>query len=73
LFEKYIGIGGCLAGVRVRVTYFDFAVRIKNSSHCLAEQWEAFLVLLSGGLSPSCRTAFLLQININSNDVNSLF
>ena len=22
LFEKNIGIGGCLAGVRVRVTYF---------------------------------------------------
>jgi len=57
-FEKYIGIGCCLAGVRVRVSYFDFAVRIKNSSHCLAEQWGAFLVLLSDGVSPSSPGSF---------------
>jgi len=61
IFEKYIGIVGYpLAGVSVRISYFDFCRPCKKCSHCLAQQWEAFCVLLPDGPPPSLGSVLFL-------------
>ena len=38
-FEKYNGTGGCLAVIRVRVTYFDLGFCRRHIAVCLSLSW----------------------------------